>query len=90
MWYHIFMKKVPIHVLKKHLSALIDEAAAGEHIIVLRYNKPVACLVSSELRHAHIGRDFGAARLRPALKRATKNRYLDVLREDRSSEEPRG
>ena len=84
------MKNVPIHVLRQKLSALVDEAAAGEHIVVTRHGTPVACLVSNELRHVHIGRRFGAAKLKPALRRATKNRYLDVLKEDRSVEVPQG
>ena len=80
------MKIVPIHVLKQKLAALVNEASAGEHIVVTRHNTPVACLLSNDVRHVHIGRNFGAATLKPLLRRATKNRYLEALKEDRNAE----
>jgi prevent-host-death family protein len=40
------MKKVNIHAAKTQLSRLVDEAAAGEEIIIARAGKPVARLVS--------------------------------------------
>jgi prevent-host-death family protein len=40
------MAVVNIHAAKTHLSRLVDEAAAGEEIIIARAGKPVARLVA--------------------------------------------
>lgn len=80
------MRIVPIHVLKQNLAAVVDEASAGEYIVVTRHNTPVACIVSNDVRHVHIGKRFGAANLKPLLRRATKNRYLEALKDDRNAE----
>jgi len=40
------MKTVPIHKAKTNLSRLIEEACAGEEIIIARGSEPVARLVS--------------------------------------------
>ena len=42
------MKSVNIHAAKTHLSALVEEAAAGEEIIIAKAGKPVARLVALE------------------------------------------
>ena len=39
------MKMVNIHAAKTHLSRLVDQAAAGEEIIVAKAGKPLAKLV---------------------------------------------
>ncbi len=39
------MKSVNIHEAKTHLSRLVEEAAAGEEIIIAKNGKPVAKLV---------------------------------------------
>jgi len=39
------MKTVNIHAAKTHLSSLVEEAAAGEEIIIAKAGKPVARLV---------------------------------------------
>lgn len=39
------MQTINIHAAKTHLSRLVDEAAAGEEIIIARAGKPVARLV---------------------------------------------
>lgn len=39
------MQTVNIHAAKTHLSRLVDEAAAGQEIIIARAGKPVAKLV---------------------------------------------
>jgi prevent-host-death family protein len=39
------MRTVKIHAAKTQLSRLVDEAAAGEEIIIARAGKPVARLV---------------------------------------------
>lgn len=42
------MKTVNIHAAKTHLSSLIEEAAAGEEIIIAKTGKPVARLARLE------------------------------------------
>ncbi len=39
------MVNINIHAAKTHLSRLVDQAAAGEEIIIARAGKPVAKLV---------------------------------------------
>lgn len=39
------MRTVNIHAAKTHLSRLVDDAAAGEEIIIAKAGKPVARLV---------------------------------------------
>ena len=52
------MKTVNIHAAKTHLSSLVEEAAAGEEIIIAKAGKPVARLVAVEKPAFH--RAFGA------------------------------
>jgi prevent-host-death family protein len=65
------MKTVNIHAAKTHLSRLVDQAAAGEEIIIARAGRPVARLgplVATSVRRKpglmrgriRIGRDFDA------------------------------
>ncbi len=42
------MGMVNIHAAKTHLSRLVDQAAAGEEIVIARAGKPVARLVPLE------------------------------------------
>jgi prevent-host-death family protein len=42
------MPTVNIHAAKTHLSRLVDEAAAGQEIVIARAGKPVARLVALE------------------------------------------
>ena len=42
------MKTVNIHAAKTHLSALLEEAAAGEEIIIAKAGKPMARLMPLE------------------------------------------
>jgi len=51
------MKSVNIHAAKTHLSALVEEAAAGEEIIIAKAGKPIARLVALERPTFH--RAFG-------------------------------
>ena len=44
------MTTVNIHAAKTHLSKLVDQAAAGEEIVIARAGKPVARLVALEER----------------------------------------
>jgi prevent-host-death family protein len=42
------MKTINIHAAKTHLSSLVEEAAAGEEIIITKAGKPVARIVPLE------------------------------------------
>jgi len=79
------MKKVSIQGLKAKLSATVAEAENGETILITRHNTPVAQLSPALTGHLHRGARVGKARLRPALKRATRGRYLAMLIEDRGN-----
>jgi prevent-host-death family protein len=81
------MKTVPLQSLKENLSALVNEAEAGERIVVTRHGRPVALLSSAATPNLSIGARFGKGSLRPLFpKSATKGRYLTVLEADRGDE----
>jgi prevent-host-death family protein len=46
----VMMKVVNVHAAKTHLSRLIEQAAAGEEIVIAKAGKPVARLVPFEPR----------------------------------------
>lgn len=77
------MKQISIQTLKARLSAVVAEAESGRTIVVTRHNAPVAHLGPASPDHVHPGHRPGAWRLKPAVKRGTKGRYLKVLSEDR-------
>jgi len=52
------MKTINIHAAKTHLSRLVEEAAAGEEIIIAKAGKPVARVVA--LEKPAFGKAFGA------------------------------
>jgi prevent-host-death family protein len=79
------MKQISIQDLKARLSAVVAEAQSGATIVVTRHNEPVAQLGPAQPRNIHRGKPPSAGRLKPALKRATKGRYLAVLLEDRGT-----
>jgi prevent-host-death family protein len=79
------MKQISIQDLKAQLSATIAEAESGATIIVTRHNEPVAQLGPAQPRHVHRGKEAAGGRLKPAVRRGTKGRYLAVLLEDRGS-----
>jgi prevent-host-death family protein len=79
------MKMVSIQHLKAKLSAMVAEAESGETIIITRHNAPVAQLSPAGAESVHRGKAVGAGRIRAALKRGTKGRYLEVLLEDRGN-----
>lgn len=79
------MKRISIQDLKATLSSAIAEAEAGGTILVTRHNTPVAQLTAARPANVYRGRRVGRARIKPALSRATRGRYLDVLAEDRGS-----
>lgn len=79
------MKRVSIQDLKAQLSAAIVEAESGTTILVTRHNEPVAQLGPARSPHVHRGKSVGTGRVRPALRRGTKGRYLAALIEDRGN-----
>jgi prevent-host-death family protein len=52
------MKTVNLHAAKTHLSRLVDEAAAGEEVVIAKSGKPVVRLVPVTARTRRTG--FGA------------------------------
>jgi prevent-host-death family protein len=78
------VKKVSIQDLKARLSSVIDDAEAGAAILVTRHGTPVAQL-GPAVAHTHRGARAHTARLRPAIRRNTKGRYLAVLDDDRGN-----
>ena len=52
---------VNVHAAKTHLSRLLDQAAAGEDIVIARAGKPVARLVPFEAKPKRRG-GFGAGK----------------------------
>ena len=79
------MKTVSIYELKRDLSGLVREAAAGEPILITRHQRAVAALTSATMEHVHVGSRFGKGSLRPLLRRATRGKYLEVLADDRET-----
>ncbi len=64
---------------------MVAEAESGDTIIITRHNAPVAQLSPARTSPIHRGRNVGSGRIRAALKRGTKGRYLEVLLEDRGN-----
>jgi prevent-host-death family protein len=79
------MKVVSIKDLKAKLSAMVAEAESGNTIIITRHNAPVAQLRPARTESVHRGKNVGSGRIRAAVKRGTKGRYLEVLLEDRGN-----
>ena len=75
------MKRVSIQDLKAALSAVVAEASSGQTILITKHNAAVAQLGPTGAAHVHRG--AGRGRLKPAVSRHTKGRYLKVLAEDR-------
>ena len=79
------MKVVSIQTLKARLSSMIAQAEAGDTIVITRHNAPVAQLSPARTEAVQRGSHVGRGRIRAALRRGTKGRYLDVLLEDRGN-----
>ena len=77
------MKQISIQDLKARLSAAVAEAESGSTIVITRHNEPVAQLSPARPPYLHPRKETGTGRLKPALKRGTKGRYLAVLLEER-------
>jgi prevent-host-death family protein len=79
------MKMVSIQDLKAKLSAIVAAAESGDTIMITRHNAPVAQLGPPQRESVHRGKNVGVRRLRAAVKRGTKGRYLEILLEDRGN-----
>jgi len=79
------VKEISIQDLKASLSAAISEAEAGNTIIITRHKEPVAQLTPPHPKHVHRGKRVATGKIKPALKRGTKGRYLAALLEDRAN-----
>ncbi|HUL72793.1 MAG TPA: type II toxin-antitoxin system prevent-host-death family antitoxin [Vicinamibacterales bacterium] len=77
------MKKVSIQDLKARLSTVVAEAESGRTIVITRHREPVAQLGPARAAQLHRGDRVGHARLRPAVKRGSKGRFLAALLDDR-------
>jgi prevent-host-death family protein len=77
------MKRISIQDLKARLSSTVAEAESGGIILITRHNEPVAQLSPARPQQVHRGRSVGTGRLKSAIRRGTKGRYLAVLMEDR-------
>jgi antitoxin (DNA-binding transcriptional repressor) of toxin-antitoxin stability system len=77
------VKQISIQALKSGLSAAVAEAEAGGTILITRHNETVAQLGPARPQHLHRSETTGDGRLRPALSRATRGRYLTILMDDR-------
>jgi antitoxin (DNA-binding transcriptional repressor) of toxin-antitoxin stability system len=77
------MKQISIQDLKATLSAAVAEAESGRTIIITRHNQAVAQLGPARSPSVHRTDDAVMERLKPALTRGSKGRYLAVLLEDR-------
>jgi prevent-host-death family protein len=53
------MRTVNVHAAKTHFSRLVDEAAAGEEIVIAKAGKPVAKLVPLTSPHDRPKRRLG-------------------------------
>jgi prevent-host-death family protein len=54
------VQTVNVHAAKTHFSRLVDQAAAGEEIIIAKAGKPVAKLVPLRSPHDRLKRRLGA------------------------------
>ncbi|HWE06375.1 MAG TPA: type II toxin-antitoxin system Phd/YefM family antitoxin [Rhizomicrobium sp.] len=77
------MQTVNVHAAKTHFSRLVDQAAAGEEIIIAKAGKPVAKLVPlrSSGKHAkrQLGLLAGRARIPAALDAPLPDGVLDTF-----------
>lgn len=72
----VFMKPVTIHAAKTNLSRLIEQACAGEDVVIARGDTPVVRLVP--VRVTRPKRKFGAMRGRAR----TTGAFFDPLSSD--------
>lgn len=77
------MRTVTVHELKKTLATCIDQAAAGERILITRHGRAVASLVAPDREHVHAGAVAGHGGLEPGERVRGCEDYLEVLQDDR-------
>ncbi|MTW23029.1 type II toxin-antitoxin system Phd/YefM family antitoxin [Allochromatium palmeri] len=72
------MQTVNIHEAKTHLSRFVDQAAAGEEILIARAGKPIARLVALESKNAQ-PRPLGLGRGRFTLPRDFDSLHAEAI-----------
>lgn len=77
------MIRISIQDLKRNLSACLARAEAGEALLITRHGRPVVRITTAANPHLHVGKNFGRAKLRPAIDCDLGGRALEVLEEDR-------
>jgi prevent-host-death family protein len=77
------MHSVPIYDLKRNLARWVRAGGAGEHIVITRHSRPIAMLGPLAAEHVHVGAFTKKRSLLPALRAASRGRYLAALAEDR-------
>ncbi|MBI4366962.1 MAG: hypothetical protein HY543_09110 [Deltaproteobacteria bacterium] len=77
------MKEVPLKELKSNLSFWAEKASKGDLIQITKYNRPYMLVGPSRLDGLVVGSRVGVPLLRPALKAASKGKWLRRLQEDR-------
>ena len=80
------MQTVSLQELKRRLSEIVAQAAAGDTIVVTKHNRPIAQIGAVGDPHVQVGRLFGKGNLKPLLRNATRGCYLEVLQDDRRGE----
>lgn len=78
------MKTVSIQELKNNLSALLDEVARGERIVVTRHGHPLVNLAPADMPHCNVGKRYGRAKFRAVLPGSVAQRMQALLQNDRS------
>jgi prevent-host-death family protein len=73
------MRTINIHEAKTHLSRYVEEAAAGEEIIIAKAGKPIARLVPLEPPHKQ-PRQLGLGRGRFEVPENFDTLYADEIR----------
>lgn len=81
------MKQISIQDLKKNLSSVLAEAAAGARWLITRHKRSVAELGPAERQHVHVGNQWGRGRIRPLFQAKTQGKYLELLAEDRGGDD---
>ncbi|MFC1707458.1 type II toxin-antitoxin system Phd/YefM family antitoxin [Planctomycetota bacterium] len=81
------MKTVTMYELKRNLSSLVGDAAAGQSVLITRHGRPVASLTGVCTEHLHLGTRIDNVKLEPLFRQATRGRYLEILEADRHERE---
>jgi prevent-host-death family protein len=75
------MRTVNIHAAKTHLSRLVEQAAAGEEIVIAKAGKPIArlCPLAEPKRKRVLGRLEGKLRIPEDFDAPLPDEILDLF-----------